>query len=181
VTDWFTKKKAAVMQVSGEYKKVIDLMPEPPPRWVIAAGSEVGNMWGTFVKEFRSAPIPKEWEKDYEIRTAYYGSLDDASEPFKQQAKGAYQVCIGYSVKYQYFDQYSRACEEWLATNYKAEFHLVDEFRGAPDKVNNPLDERAHPLALGGTPFVIQMDMSEEEKAKMKADAEAAKDDGAKK
>jgi len=181
VTDWFTKKKTAVMTVSGEYKKVIDLMPEPPPRWVIAAGSEVGNMWGTFVKEFRSAPIPKEWEKDYEIRTAYYGSLDDASEPFKQQAKGAYQVCLGYSVKYQYFDQYSRACEEWLASNYKAEFHLVDEFRGAPDKVNNPLDERAHPLALGGTPFVIQMDMSEEEKAKMKADAEAAQDSGAKK
>ena len=79
---------------------------------------------------------------------------DEARAAFKQQAKGAYQVCLGYSVKYQYFDDYSRKCEEWLAQNYKAEFHLVDEFRGAPNKVNNPLDEQAYPVRIGGEPLV---------------------------
>jgi hypothetical protein len=73
VKDWFTKKKEMVTKASLEYKKIIDLQPVPPPRWVIAAGSQVGAMWGKFVTDFRSAPIPKEWEKDYEIRTAYYG------------------------------------------------------------------------------------------------------------
>ncbi len=174
VKDWYTKKKDAIVAVSTEYKKVVDLMPEPPPRWVIASGSRVGEMWGTFVADFRSAPIPKEWEKDYEIRTSYYGGLDEASEPFKQQAKGAFGICLGYSVKYQYFDEYSRACEEWLAKNYKAEFHLVDEFRGSPNKVNNPLDERPQPLGLGGEPLVSTPTMTEEDKAKMKAEAEAA-------
>jgi len=143
----------------------------PPPRWVIAAGSKVGEMWGTFVADFRSAPIPKEWEKDYEIRTAYYGSLDEASEPFKVQAKGAYQVCLGYSVKYQYFDSYSRECEEWLAQNYKAEFHLIDEFRGAPNKVNNPLDEQAYPLRIGGEPLVTAPTITPEEQQKKDAAA----------
>ncbi|OQX69369.1 MAG: hypothetical protein B6A08_05670 [Sorangiineae bacterium NIC37A_2] len=155
VKDWYTKKKEMIAEVTKEYKKIIDLMPVPPPRWVIAAGSQVGKMWGTFVSDFRSAPIPKEWESDFEIRTAYYGALDDASEPFKVQAKGAYSVCLGYSVQYQYFDQYSRDCEEWLANNYKAEFHLVDEFRGSPDKVNNPLDEQPNPLQIGGEPLVV--------------------------
>jgi hypothetical protein len=32
---------------------------------------------------------------------------------------------------------------------------LVDEFRGSPDKVNNPLDEQANALQLGGEPLVL--------------------------
>jgi hypothetical protein len=154
VKDWYTKKKGMIADVSGDYKKVVDLQPVPPPRWVIAAGSRVGDMWGKFVDDFRSAPIPKAWEKDYEIRTAYYGALDDASEPFKRQARGAYEVCLGYSVKYQYFDQFSRTCEEWLADKYKSEFHLIDEFRGSPSHINDPLKEQANPLRLGGEPMV---------------------------
>jgi len=154
VKDWYVKKKKMIQDVSAEYKKVVDLQPVPPPRWVIAAGSRVGDMWGKFVDDFRSAPIPKAWESDYEIRTAYYGALDDASEPFKQQARGAYEVCLGYSVKYQYFDQFSRTCEEWLADKYKAEFHLIDEFRGSPTHINDPLKEEAYPLRLGGEPLI---------------------------
>jgi hypothetical protein len=175
VKDWYTKKKVMISDAAMEYKKVIDLKPVPPPRWVIASGSEVGSMWGKFVADFRSAPIPKEWEKDYEIRTAYYGALDDASEPFKEQAKGAFVICMAYTATYQYFDSYSRTCEEWLAENYKADFHLIDEFRGSPNKVNDPLDEQAYPLALGGEPFVAAPVMTDEEKKKMKDDAAEAK------
>lgn len=175
VKDWYTKKKVMITDAAMEYKKVIDLKPVPPPRWVIASGSQVGAMWGKFVADFRSAPIPKEWEKDYEIRTAYYGALDDASEPFKEQAKGAFVICMAYTATHQYFDSYSRACEEWLAENYKADFHLIDEFRGSPNKVNDPLDEQAYPLALGGEPFVAAPVMTEEEKKKMKDDAAEAK------
>jgi hypothetical protein len=113
-------------------------------------------MWGTFVKEFRAAPIPDSMKKDYEIRTAYYGALDEASEPQKQQAKSAYNLCLDYSVKYQYFDEYSRACEEWLAQNYKSEYHLVDEFRGAPNRVNTVLKEQGNPLRIGGDPIAAQ-------------------------
>ncbi len=181
VKDWYTKKKVMITDASMEYKKVIDLQPVPPPRWVIAAGSQVGEMWGKFVADFRSAPIPKEWEKDFEIRTAYYGALDDASEPFKEQAKGAFVICIGYSAQYQYFDEYSRTCEEWLAENYKNDFHLIDEFRGSPNKVNNPLDEQPNPLALGGEPYVAAPVVTEEDKQKMKEDAEAKKAEEGKK
>ena len=111
-------------------------------------------MWGGFVDEFRAAPIPDSIKKDYELRTAYYGALDDASEPQKRQARGAFETCLGYSVKYQYFDEYSRECEKWLAKNYKAEYHLVDEFRGDPTYVNSALDERPFPLRIGGEPMV---------------------------
>jgi hypothetical protein len=175
VKDWIGKKRPLIEEASAEYKKIVDLQPVPPPRWVIAAGSRVGEMWGTFVKEFRAAPIPDSIKKDYELRTAYYGALDDASEPQKQQAKSAYGICLGYSVKYQYFDEFSRACEVWLAQNYKNEYAVVDEFRGAPNRVNSALREQGTPLRIGGEPMIIQT-VDPLEKKKPLAD-EAKKDD----
>jgi len=179
VKEWIGKKRPLIDEASVEYKKIVDLQPVPPPRWVIAAGSRVGEMWGKFVKEFRAAPIPDSMKKDYEIRTAYYGALDDASEPQKQQAKNAYGICLGYSVKYQYFDEFSRACEEWLASNYKNEFHVVDEFRGSPNRVNSALREQGSPLRIGGEPMVTQSAEPVEKKKKTdeKTDDEKKKDD----
>ena len=155
VKDWIQKKKPLVDSATAEYKKIVDLQPLPPPQWVIAGGAQVGSMWSTFVKEFRAAPIPDKMKKDYEIRTAYYGALDDASEPLKLIAKSAYKTCLDYSVTYQYFDQFSRSCEEWLAEEYKSEFHLIDEFRGAPDRVNSVLKEKPYPLKATGEPMII--------------------------
>jgi hypothetical protein len=166
VKDWIGKKRPLIDEASAEYKKIVDLQPVPPPKWVIAAGSRVGDMWGRFVKEFRAAPIPDGIKKDYELRTAYYGSLDEASEPQKQQAKSAYNICLGYSVKYQYFDEFSRTCEVWLADNYKNEYHVVDEFRGAPNRVNSVLREQGSPLRIGGEPMVVQSAEPVEKKKK---------------
>lgn len=175
VKEWIGKKRPLIEAASGEYKKIIDLQPVPPPRWVIAAGSQVGSMWGLFVKEFRAAPIPDFMKKDYELRTAYYGALDDASEPQKQTAKGAFETCLGYSVKYQYFDDFSRKCEVWLADTYKNEYHLIDEFRGSPNRVNSPMMEQPRPVRIGGEAFVpTSVDPSDRKK---KDKAPEAKDD----
>jgi tetratricopeptide (TPR) repeat protein len=178
VKDWIGKKRPLIDEASAEYVKIVNLQPVPPPRWVIAAGSRVGDMWGKFVKEFRAAPIPDGIKKDYELRTAYYGSLDEASEPQKQQAKSAYATCLGYSVKYQYFDEFSRTCEVWLAENYKNEFHVVDEFRGAPNRVNSVLREQGSPLRIGGEPMVTQSaEPIEKKKKPAEEGGEKKKDD----
>ncbi|MEY2933693.1 MAG: hypothetical protein RL033_4442 [Pseudomonadota bacterium] len=152
VKPWMDKKTPLIRDATLEYKKIIDLQPTPSPQWVIAAGSRVGGMWGQFVDEFRAAPIPAAMKKDIMLSQTYYASLDESSEPWKLIGKSAYNECLKYSVQYQYFDEYSRACEKWLAENYKSEFHLVDEFKGEPNRVNRVLAERPHPLQLGGEP-----------------------------
>lgn len=177
VKDWITKKRPLIEEATAEYKKVVDLQPVPPPQWVIAAGSRVGSMWGQFVKEFRAAPIPDSIKKDTELRQTYYASLDEASEPQKQMARGAFKTCLDYSVQYQYFDEFSRSCEEWLAQNYKSEFHLIDEFRGAPTHVNSALKERPYPLQISGEPYIIA---TQQQKAERPAKKDTAEDTTAK-
>jgi len=163
VKDWMKKKEESISKVEADYKKIVDLQPDAPPKWVIAAGSRTGLMWGNYVDDFRRAPYPKDWDKKgfvpgtgdtlswAEVRGNYFANLDGASEPIKvQRAKPALVTCLTYSVKYQYFDEFSRACEVWLAKNYKAEYHVVDELRGAPTLVSSGLDDRAPPLLVGG-------------------------------
>jgi len=98
------------------------------------------------------SPIPDlNWE---DIRGAYYDSLDGASEPIKQEAKAAYVTCLKYSVDYQFFDEYSRACEVWLSKNYPAEYHLIDEFKASPNRLGSGLQERPQIVDKDNNPVV---------------------------
>jgi len=182
VKAWIEKKRPLLVETEAEYKKIVDLQPVPSPQWVIAAGARVGGMWGQFVEEFRAAPIPASMKKDILLSQAYYAALDEASEPQKLRARGAYNTCLEYSVQFQYFDEYSRSCEKWLAENYKAEFHLVDEFKGDPNRVNKVLAERPYPLQLGGEPVLGGAEAAPKketktEKPKKSAEGEAGPDE----
>ena len=175
VAEWVQKKRPAIKDAETEYVKIVDLQPVPPPKWVIAAGARVGQMYSKFVAEFRAAPVPKEWkgpgmvpgtDVSYaELLTTYYNSLDEASEPIKQQAKAAYKTCLSLSVKHQYFDEYSRTCEEWLSKNYPAEYHLIDEFRGSPNRVGSGLSDRPLLLNIDGTIVPVERPQTAEKPA----------------
>ncbi len=147
VAEWMRRKRPVIEEAEKEYRKVMDIQPgPPPPRWVIASGARVGQMWSKYVAEFRAAPIPKEWMQNgpsiypdttwEEIRATYYEAIDRASEPQRLQAKVAYEACLSYSSRYQYFDDHSRACELWLSKNYATEHHAIDELRGAPSRID---------------------------------------------
>ena len=151
VSAWLEKKRPAIEKVDGRVQEDRRSPAGGAPTWVIAAGSRVGLMWGSFVDEFRAAPIPEAWKKDAELRGVYYDALDAASEPIKtQRAKPALVTCLTCSVKFEYFDEFSRACEVWLAKNYKAEYHVVDELRPSPTLSNSGLDDKPPPLLVGG-------------------------------
>ena len=161
VADWIKKKRPAIEETERAYLRILDIKPVPP-KWAIAAGSRVGQMWGKFVAEFRAAPIPKEWRQNgpspygdltwQEIRGAYLEEIDRVSALQKERAKAAYKACLDYSVRYQFFDESSRTCEKWLSTNYGAEYHLVDELRGAPTRVSSGVGDRPALLNLDGSP-----------------------------
>jgi hypothetical protein len=109
-------------------------------------------MWAGFAREFRAAPVPDAIKKDPERAAEYWRALDEASEPQKRTARSAFEVCLSYSAKFQYFDDTSRSCESWLAENYKGQHHRIEEFRGAPTRVNSVLAERSPVLDVQGRP-----------------------------
>jgi hypothetical protein len=51
----------------------------------------------------------------------------------------------------------------WLSKNYGAEYHLIDEFRGSPSRVNSGLSDRAQPVNLDGTAFAPASDAPQAE------------------
>jgi len=69
-------------------------------------------------------------------------------------------------VKYQYFDEDSRVCEEWLSKNFPADFHLIDEFRGAPTRANSGLTETPQALNIDGSAYVEDTREAEDKAAK---------------
>ncbi len=129
--DWVGAKRTAIERAESAYKKVVDIKPAAPPRWVIAAAARVGGMWSGFVDDFRATPVPAEWQGDgpvpgaggvtfEDLRTEYQNKIDEASEPQLEQARGAYRTCRDYAVKYQVTDEHSRACDAWLAAHPKS-------------------------------------------------------------
>ncbi len=169
IAAWLDQKVPAIKRATAAYLDVVKLNdPAPPPRWAIAAGAAVGDMWGELVTDFIQAPYPKQWDQPgtipgsqpptlwHELRAKYKAELAQKAAPFKRTAKQAYTTCLEYGILYQYFDGELRSCEQWLSKNYPSEFHVVDEFRGAATRVNSGLDERPLPLAVDGTPVTHQ-------------------------
>jgi hypothetical protein len=146
VAAWANEKKDAILDVEPLYGKVA-ATPHAPRQLVVDASSRVGGMWGTFVDEFRLAPIPDAWKDDVEIRGIYYDALDATSEPIQRDhARPAMVHCLRVMADLQYGDDLSFGCERWLATHYKAEYHLTDEIQ--PGLVTpSGLGERPPPLA----------------------------------
>jgi hypothetical protein len=161
VKDWVVKKREALEVTERAYMAILSLQPVAPPRWVIAASARVGQLWAKFATEFRAAPVPKEWRSNglipnsnmtfAELRNMYYEALDEASAPLRDTAKAAFETCQKNSVRFQWYDENTRICDQWLA-RYDRKRHIpVVEFipklvgssiRIDPEPVPEPLQKR---------------------------------------
>ncbi len=166
VGDWLVKKVAAIKRADAAYLVITKLNhPNPPPRWVIAAGAAVGNLWGDLVKDTLKAPYPKKWDQPgyipnsqpptlwQELRSRYQAALAKAVKPYKLKAKAAYTTCLELGIIHQHFDDEIRTCERWLSKKYPNEFHIVDELHGSPTRKSSGLNERPRPVDVAGKPI----------------------------
>ncbi len=146
---WIEKKLKAVKAAQKAYEKIAEL--EIPP-WEIAAAARIGEMWRSFVDEFRDAPIPKEIEKDPELFDIYVGALDDASKPFVVEAKDKFEFCLITATKVRWFSDFSRQCEEELNRLDPREYPLSAEIR----------DGATHVLDTYGRPVPVELTVGDE-------------------
>ncbi len=152
---WVKKKAGALQAAEREYNEVASMSAklangvkmESAP-WQIAAASRVGEMYRSFVDEFRDAPIPREIEKDAQLYDIYVGALDEQSEPLQKQAISKFEFCVKTATNVRWFNKWSRSCEEELNRLNPRDYPVAAELRGGADHVKSTLGQ-PRPAELG--------------------------------
>ena len=144
---WVKRKQGVLRAAEADYAKVARMtvgvggvqMKSAP--WQIAAASRTGQMYRSFVDEFRDAPIPREIERDPELYDIYVGALDDVSEPLQRQAIDKFEFCLKTATQVRWFNKWSRSCEQELNALNPTEYPLAAELRGEPNYVKATLGD----------------------------------------
>ncbi|MGB0678518.1 MAG: tetratricopeptide repeat protein, partial [Polyangiales bacterium] len=124
---WVERKRKALVAAEKEYNEIAKLK---VPAWEIAAAARVGEMYRSFVDEFRDAPVPKEIESDPELFDIYVGALDEQSEPLQKVAIDKFEFCLITSTRVRWFNRWSRQCELELNKLSPQNYPLAAELRG---------------------------------------------------
>ena len=138
---WVKRKQGVLRAAEADYAKVAAMtvnaggvqMKSAP--WQIAAASRTGEMYRSFVDEFRDAPVPREIERDPELYDIYVGALDDVSEPLQRQAVDKFEFCLKTATQVRWFNKWSRACEQELNGLNPTKYPVAAELRGEPNYV----------------------------------------------
>ncbi|HEY2735071.1 MAG TPA: hypothetical protein VGI70_13840, partial [Polyangiales bacterium] len=127
-TKWMGDKAKALDVAQKNYEKITELK---VPQWEIAAATRVGDMYLSFVNDFRDAPVPPSLQGDDELVDIYYQGLDEASKPWVEKAKGAYEYCLITATKVRWFNNFMTRCEEELFKLEPRQYPRAAELRGS--------------------------------------------------
>jgi tetratricopeptide (TPR) repeat protein len=127
-TKWMGEKAKALDVAQKNYEKISELQ---VPQWDIAAATRVGDMYLSFVNDFRDAPVPPSLQGDDELVDLYYQGLDEASRPWVEKAKNAYEFCLITATKVRWFNEFMTRCEEELFKLDPRAYPRAAELRGS--------------------------------------------------
>jgi hypothetical protein len=123
VSAWIDETRARVAAAEAAY---LDVFEQGAPRWAVASAFRVGAMQTEFVRSFRKAPYPKDWDREgfvpgidppllwVEIRTSFELELAVASTPQLRRARQAMETCRAWAVAHHVSGAFAERCEAWL-------------------------------------------------------------------
>ena len=82
-----------------------------------------------FADELYRAQVPKSFKTEDQYY-AYCDALADQAGPLEAQAVEAFNYCIGRSTEFQFFNQFSRLCEEEMQQRDAERFPATNELFG---------------------------------------------------
>ena len=153
---WVKKKLAALRKAEDQYNKIASMnvtsgkMKIESAPWQIAAAARVGEMYRSFVDEFRDAPVPKEIERDPQLYDIYVGALDEQSEPLQKQAINRFEFCLKTATNVRWFNRWSNQCEQELNQLNPKQYPIAAELRGKPGYIKGTV----------GTPSPVDLEIA---------------------
>jgi len=109
------------------------------PYWVLAAAARTAVLSQNFADQLYRAEVPKSMKTE-EMYFAYCDQLAIAAEAPEKVAVDAFTYCLQKSTEYQYFNQFSRMCEEELQQRLPDQYPATNEMFGSSIYTDSRLD-----------------------------------------
>lgn len=135
-TTWRTRKDDVRERAQKFYLSTVD---EDVPEWEIAAAARMGDMLQSFMQALYDAPVDPSIESDQELVDIYRDALDQAAQPYRDNAIKAFQHCLGVATENRWFNEWSRSCEVQLNKLDPRAYPISDELRAEPAYNYSPL------------------------------------------
>ncbi|MBN1607661.1 MAG: hypothetical protein JW940_13575 [Polyangiaceae bacterium] len=164
IRDWYEARYRALNEAMKGYKAVVHLEPSPSPIWVVAAGARVGELWADLAAASLNVPVAPSVRRDPKLARLYREALGHATEPLRQSARAALEICLGYAARYQISTRESERCAARLSELDPKGYPPLDELVPSPawsppfKPREAPLDPRrsaADPAGDDGTPVEL--------------------------
>lgn len=106
-----------------------EVLSSKSPHWVLASAARSAVVYQNFADQLHRAEVPRSIRTE-EAYDDYCFGLADYAEPLQQAATEALRYCLERSTEYQYFDEFSRMCEEELQQREPDAYPATNEILG---------------------------------------------------
>jgi len=152
VAAFFDDKMGLGRELQQRYEKVTRT---GSPYWVLAAAARTASVMQNFADQLYRAEVPRDFKTQEQV-WAYCDELSDQATKVEQQAIAAYEYCIERSTEYQFFNEFSRLCEEEMQQRDAEAYPATNELFGVSiytasridrvEVVEDPLGGRINPV-----------------------------------
>ena len=144
------------MGIGGELQKEYEgVKSTGSPYWVLASAARTASVLQNFADQLYRADVPADFKTQEQV-WAYCDTLADQAEPVMAQALSAYEYCIDRSTEFQFFNEFSRLCEEEMQQRDADKYPATNELFGVSiytasriekvEVLEDPLGGRKNPV-----------------------------------
>lgn len=151
---WMEQKTKKLQEAQKLYQGII-LMKNA--HWAIAASARIGQLFQDFANGLFTTEVPTppatppglerdEWAQMF--RDAYCDAMTDAAEPLDGKAVEGLSTCLGKSTELNWFNEWSKLCEEELNQIKPNDYPLASEIRAEPGYAGITVDVAPPAMSL---------------------------------
>jgi hypothetical protein len=136
VKEFFEKKIKLAEELEKRYGEVKNTK---SPYWVLAAAARSAVVYQNFADQLYRAEVPSNFKTE-ESYYAYCDALADQAAIPQQKALEAFTYCLQRSTEFQFFNEFSRLCEDELQQGNADKYPATNELFGTSIYTDSRLD-----------------------------------------
>jgi hypothetical protein len=142
--EFYEKKTKQGQALQQQYDGIVNA--KQSPYWMLAAAARSAMVSQNYADQLYRAEVPKEFKTEDQAY-AFCDELGDKAQPIQEDAVKKFSFCLERSTTFQFFNEFSRLCEEELQQREPDKYPATEEIFGIsqytasrPDRVDVQLD-----------------------------------------